>query len=270
MTHSKTANPSSFTYYMACAILIACYTAPSLAENLCSTESMLAEINRPTLASSPCVAPPKKILTEAGYQHRNLVAGSYMDVYPVVQIRLGLPESSEIYAYTPTYVDNHAPPYAGNTTFALGGKHVFLTYKQFVFSLDGYIFPPGGTSDYSSQSTGGRLNGIFHYNLEPWNITLMLSGIYQTSPYNQPNQAFTTFASDAVISYALTPLVSVYAEVYGQDKVSLTSGSGYNFDTGLIFLLDNNLTLDVEYSNRLTGVLGLFQNYIGAGGAIKL
>ncbi len=256
------------------AILLYCimlFSASSMATDTCANQdNILSLINRPTIAVSPCVVSEKHLLTEFGFEHRELVVGSYANVYPDTQFRLGLGHDSELYAYAPVYVDNHAPPFKGNTTIGVGGKHVFLEKDPIVLSIDALIYPAGGSVYYGFQTTGGRINGIANYSMDPWSLTLMLSVMYQSQPYNVPNQTFTAFGPDLVLSYSLNPDMYVFAEVYGQNKVSPTLGSAFNFDGGLAFLIRNNITLDIEASSRIYGLLGQFNNYIGFGGAVQL
>lgn len=242
----------------------------SMATDACNTDNILAVINRPTIAVSPCVVSADHLLTEGGFEHLDLVAGSYANVYPDTQIRFGLGHATEVYAYTPVYVENHASPYAGNTTFAVGGKHVFLNKDPFVLTLDAVVYPSGGSVYYGFQTTSAQINGIANYSMDPWSISLILSIMSLSQPYNLPNQTAAAFGPDLVVSYTINPKMYVYGEIYGQTKVSPNTGSGFNFDGGLAYLVRNNITVDIEASSRITGLLGQFSTYIGFGGTIQL
>lgn len=244
-----------------------------LADDFCSNQENIAYlINRPANATSPCAVAYKDFLVEGGAQHRIFSENQSIDVYPNTELRFGLPEKSEIYLYTPAYIASHANSYPnGNTTIAIGGKHQIWGKDNIVFTLDGFIVVPGGSRDYGMQTTGEHVNAIveyiFHNSLS---FTFMFSYLHLGQPASEPNLTYSAVSPNIVLSYNFTPLMTVYAEVYGQSKTSPLLGSGYNADGGLIFLITNNITLDVEVATRISGQLGQFDNYIGAGGVIRL
>lgn len=243
-----------------------------LADNFCTNQDTISYvINRPANATGPCAVAAKDILVEGGMQHRFLTGGSTADLFPIAEIRFGLPKQSELYVYTPIDVMNHAPPYNGYTTFAVGGKHEIWGNKRLVFTLDGFIAPPGGSFYYGTQAPGIHINAIMEYLInDRVSFLFMLSYLHLGQPPSEPNLTYSAVSPNAVLSYNLTPLMSVYAEIYGQNKTGPSQGSGYNMDGGLIFFITNNITLDVEIARRLVGQLGLFDNYVGAGGVIRL
>jgi len=260
---------------LGCLLPIAC-----VANDMCSAEEDISFlVNRPANAVSPCTVKKGCFLTEAGYQRRNWSTGGNADVFPLTQIRLGLPKTSEIYAYLPIYVGNHAPPFAGNTTTAIGGKHKFWGNDQLIFSVDGYLLVPGGTANYSTQTLGERLNGIVSYSINTkWNLLFMLSFFHQSGQVIQdeassvaaPYLYYTGVGPDLVLSYVFTPKMTMYAEVFGQSKVSPNLGNGFNADGGLVLSVRKNITVDIEFGTRINGQLGTLNNYVGFGGAIQL
>ena len=252
----------------------------SSANDLCSSESDISFlVNRPANAVSPCTVKKGHFLTESGYQRRHWSTGGNADVFPITQIRLGLPKTNEIYAYIPFYVGNHAHPFAGSTTTAIGGKHEFWQNNQIIFSVDGYLLLPGGTANYSTPTVGEHVNGIISYTINTqWNLLFMLSVFHQSGQSTQgqassasgPSLYYTGVGPDLVLSYVFTPKMTMYAEFFGQNKVSPNLGSGFNADAGLVLSVRKNLTVDVEFGTRLSGQLGTLNNYVGFGGAIQL
>ena len=260
--------------------LFSLFPFEAIANDACTNPAISFLVNRPANAVSPCTVSPEHFMIEGGYQRRNWTTGSYANIYPNIQLRLGLPEMTEIYTYLPIYVDNHASPFAGNTTAAVGGKHKIWGNETFIFSVDGLVILPGGTANYVTK-TGEHLNGVLSYIIDDkWSLLFMVSWYHQTQSSvpsqigNHPSlittQYFSGVGPDAVLSYVFTPKMSVYAEIFGQSKVSPTLGSGYNVNTGMIFTLRNNITFDIEFASRLSGQLGQLTNYFGAGVSIQL
>lgn len=60
---------------------------------------MLAIVNRPTIADSPCTAPNKKFILEFGYEYLNLLEGIQGQSYPFAELRYGLPANNEIFVF---------------------------------------------------------------------------------------------------------------------------------------------------------------------------
>ena len=242
------------------------------AESFCSNQDTIAFlINRPTNATSPCAVAAKDVMVEGGMQHRWLTVGSTADIFPITEVRFGLPYQSEFYVFSPNYVVNHTAPYNGNTTFALGAKHEMWGNQTLVFSLDGFVAPPGGTSNYGTQAPGIHANAIVEYLIsERSSFLFMLSYLHLGQPSSEPNRTYSAISPNAVLSFNLTPLMTVYAEFYGQSKTSPMEGPGYNIDGGLIFLVTKNITFDIEVARRIQGQLGQFENYVGTGGVIRL
>lgn len=245
-----------------------------LADDFCSNQETISfVINRPTNAISPCAVAYKNVLIEGGIQHRTFPGAQSIDLYPNIELRLGLPEKSEIYFYPPTYIASHAPPYPdGNSTVAVGGKHQMWGKKNFVFTLDGFIVPPGGSRDYGMQAMSEHVNAIIEYLInDTFTVTFMLSYLHLSQPASEPNETYSAISPNLVLAYNFSPKMSVFSEVYGQSRTSPDSTrGGYNFDGGFIFLITNNITFDVEFSSRINGELGQYNNYVGAGGVIRL
>lgn len=244
----------------------------SQANDICANPNDISFlVNRPANAVSPCTVPKGHFLPESGYQRHNWSTGSYANIFPFTQLRLGLPKDTEIYTYLPTYTGNKAYPYSGITTVSIGGKHTFWEQGPFIFTVDGMLILPGGSAQYGSQSIGEHLNGVFSYTIDSrWNFLFMLSIYNQGQPAIDNNLRYSGIGPDFVLSYLFTPKMTVYAEVFGQSKVSPILGSGFNADAGFIFSIKKNMTLDIEVGTRLSGQIGSLSTYVGAGGAIQL
>ena len=74
------------------------------------------------------------------------------------------------------------------------------------------------------------------------------------------------------LSLAYTPVekVNFFAELFGQTKTSPDDGHGIDGDIGLIYAYNKSVAFDVEFGQRLSGALGGFQNYAGAGVTVFL
>ena len=163
---------------LGCLLPIAC-----IANDMCSAEEDISFlVNRPANAVSPCTVKKGYFLTEAGYQRRNWSTGGNADVFPVTQIRLGLPKTSEIYAYLPIYVGNHAPPFAGNTTIAyslpFSGNVTIEIRNSMGETVETLVNEIQTAGDHSLKLTGGGLpQGVYTAAIRLSNNTSVVTGI---------------------------------------------------------------------------------------------
>lgn len=78
-------------------------------------------------------------------------------------------------------------------------------------------------------------------------------------------QRFNSFNPDAVLTYITKNNLEIFGEIFGQTHTGPHQGSGYNFDGGIAYLLSENMTIDAEVAQRISGNLSGFNQYIGAG-----
>lgn len=234
-------------------------------------QGFLALINRPTIAESACTVPDKHLVTELGYQYETLPLKNNLQNYPEAQLRLGLPANNEISVYLPNYVDQSPLSRKGLSPTIASFKHMINYGKNWAFSLSGLISPPSGSGVYGNQGWDGTINGVVSYNLTKNLSFTALLGISSLtlSKFAVGKKRYTSINPDGYLTLSLLDNLQLFGEVYGQSKTSPTTGSGFDYGIGLIYLLMPNLTLDIEMAERIHGLLGGYKRYVGAGLAIK-
>ncbi len=238
-----------------------------------SGNPMFSLINRPSYMDSPCTIPSSQLMVEGGYQYRNLVGQPRADasLFPSIELRFGLPKATEFFVYLPAVAASSRNTNNGTTETSLGLKHEVFFTESFITSFTAHLYPPSGSYYVGAQSPGTEVGIIMEDIItNTLSATAMLSVLYEGQSKSQENTQYTSFNPDVVISLALNPFVMFFTEVYGQSKVSPVLGSGFNINGGLIFLVAQNATFDIEASHRLSGYLNGFNAYVGVGGAIKL
>jgi hypothetical protein len=255
-------------------ILLAGIPLPVLGEvteSACGGPSALISlVNRPTIGDSSCVVPYKEAVLELGYQYVKLTSRGYQHDLPEAELRIGLPLGNEFVALLPNYIHQSLAPHSGNEATMVGIKHSLGYTQIWAAAVEALFTLPSGSADFGSKSLGTALNGIFSYNLSSqFTLTGMVGLTSQTLPRHSGGQRFTSFNPDITFSWLPKYWMEVYAEVYGQTKSAPGQGSGFNMDTGLIFLPIPTITIDFEVGQRISGVLGGFNRYVGTGMAIN-
>lgn len=231
--------------------------------NPCS--GLLALVNRPNNADSPCTIPKKHIEFEAGLQNQFLSLGNQQNA-PALEIRLGLPFDNELFALLPNYIHQTVAPHAGFTQTIVGIKHELVYSSDWIFSVEGMINLPDGSQAFGDAHFGSTFNGIFSYSLTPeWGITVMLGGSSLADAKQSGGQRYQSLNPYLVLAYAPTEHINFYGEIYGQTKTSSQQGSGINADIGLLYLMRTNWVFDMSMGQQISGTLGSFNQYIGAG-----
>ena len=224
-------------------------------------------IDRPSVADSPCVVSYKKAVLETGYEYLTVTdSQGNAQNYPEAEFRLGLPKNTEIVVVLPNNNDQTVAPLSGWGATTLGVKHEIGYNAHWIGTVESLFTLPTGSSGFGSQNWGVAVNAIIGYTINAaWNVTLMLGGSTQTASVFYGGERYSSVNPDVILTYTVMPKINLYGEVYGQSQTLLNAGSGFNFDGGLIFLPWSFLTLDMEYGQRISGSLGNFVHYVGAG-----
>ena len=246
--------------------LVAFANIPS---NPCADRTNLfAVVDRPTVGDSACVVANKNSIIELGYQYQNLQGGGYQYNAPQLEYRLGLINNYEAVFILPNYI--HQTLTSGFSTTTLGIKHQALAQKNWVLSFEGLLTPPSGSSAFGSNNLGATFNGIFSYNFtDALNLTAMGGISSQNESTFSGGQRYFSVNPDLVLSWNKDK-ISIYGELYGQSRTEFKEGSGFNADTGILYLLKKNISIDLEIGQHLSGSLGGYNHYIGTGMAILL
>jgi hypothetical protein len=243
----------------------------------CSGSSaLLAIIDRPTVATSPCVVPKGQFVVEMGFQRTHLTdpEGGTANNYPQAEVRIGLPGRNEFVLSPPSYnrqrtpasSDSPAEETSGLSAATLGFKHELGYTRYWLGAVQALFTLPSGGSAFGSRGLGVALNGVVAYALtEQIGLTLQLGISSQTDPVLAGGERFTSLVSNFVVSWQPKERLQFYGEVYGQSKTGPGKGAGYNADGGVQFLITPSWEVDLEGGVRLVGDLGGFSHYFGVG-----
>jgi len=246
--------------------------ADTIANPCGGPSALLNIIDRPTVGDSACVVPFKNAVLETGYQYQQLThsAGHEQNV-PEAEFRLGLPANNEFSILLPNYIHQSMTPHSGFSATTVGIKHEIGYNQHWLAAVEALITLPDGSAAFGSKGLGATFNGIVGYTFNPeFNLTLMLGGSTETQSSRNGGQRFTSINPDLVFTYSPTEKLDLYGEIYGQSKTGPGEGSAFNFDGGVIYLLFPSFAIDLELGQRISGNLGGFNHYIGAGMSIML
>ncbi|MFI4955155.1 MAG: transporter, partial [Gammaproteobacteria bacterium] len=220
--------------------------ADPIQEDSCS--SLFSLINRPSVADSPCAVKPGKVMVEMGFQYQSLYPGNgngHKSNFPTAQLRFGLPAGNELSVLMPNYITqhySHEETLTGSTATVIGIKHQFPISQKWTYAAEALVTPPSGNNNFGSNALGTTLNGIVNYNLtSTLSATMMLGVATQTASFNDGGQRYNSFNPDLLVSWQLKNNLQVFAEVYGQTKTGPDQHDGYNADTGIQYLLTENI-----------------------------
>ncbi len=249
----------------------------SVVSDPCSGPSaFLAILDRPTVSDSACVVPSGKVVLEMGFQHSTLrgPGGGAADSYPQTMLRAGLPGRSELVLLAPNYTrqvthpisDSTEEKLTGSSAVTLGIKHSVGYTRSWLGAVEALFTLPSGGSAFGSRGLGAAFNGIAAYSLtEQIGLSLQLGVSSQTDPVSAGGGRFTSFISNIVATWQPTTRLQFYGEIFGQSSTGPGKGAGYNADSGVQYLLAPSWEIDLEGGIRLTGDLGGYTHYFGAG-----
>lgn len=240
-------------------------------DNPCAGPSALLNIiDRPTVGDSPCVVPFKNAVLELGYQYQQLThSAGHEQNFPEAEFRLGLPANNEFVVVLPNYIHQSMAPHSGFSATTLGIKHEIGYTQHWIATVESLFTLPSGSTAFGSNGLGAVFNGIVGYTFNPkFNLTFMLGASTKTQSSHDGGQRFTSINPDLLFTYSPTEKVDLYGEIYGQSKTGPGEGSGFNFDSGVIYLPLPNFAIDAELGQRISGNLSGFNHYIGAGMAV--
>ncbi|MBA2711695.1 MAG: transporter [Tatlockia sp.] len=230
---------------------------------------MLSLTDRPTAASSPCTIPIRHAVVELGFQGDKLIEAGQAQSYPAPEFRVGLPGNNEIYALLPNYNHQTVPHASGFGPTSIGFKHIINYTDDWIFTVEGVLTPPSGSTNFGSPGLAGTLNEILAFNLnKKLSMTYQLGISTETDVETNGGQRFISINPVLILAWSPTDKLQFYGSVYGKTKTSAEEGRGFIAATGLVYLLTKNMTIDVEGGQRINGSLGGTENYYGLGTAL--
>lgn len=240
---------------------------PASSSNPCvGRDALLAVLDRPTVADSSCVVRPDHVVIEAGFAHATLYPSGSGHGWnaPEMEIRIGLPHDNELVFLPPNRVI--APGADGYTASVVGLKHEFDVSSAWQFAAESLVTLASGDPNQGSAGTGVAINGVASYSPSSTvGLSLMAGFTSDTEPSNLGGGRYTSFNPDGVVTWEFLPPWQLYLEVYGATHTGVGQGSGYDADGGIQILLSRNMEIDFEAGTRLSGDLGGYSHYVGAG-----
>ena len=194
--------------------------------------------------------------------------GGRADNYPQAVFRTGLPGRSELVLVAPNYTTQSSPDGEGAAWSAVvtGIKHSLGYNSTWQGAVEALFTLPSGSSAFGSRGLGYAVNGLAAYSLtDQTGLSLQLGVSSQTDPKDAGGERFTSFISNLVATWQPIARLQFYGEIFGQSKTGPGKGAGYNADGGVQYLLTPSWEVDVEGGVRLTGDLGDYTHYLGAG-----
>ena len=234
--------------------------------------SLLAILNRPTVADSSCVAPPGRVVLEAGYQtvDQRGPEGSGFN-FPELELSFGLPDRNELILLPPNYLDQFSGGPApsrvvGYGPTSIGFRREIVSTSLWQLAAEENVTLPSEDPNYGSDGWGSATNAIVSLGIGPhWGIAFMGGVTSDVAPANSGGRRFTSFNPDWVVTYAWDNRYQLYGEIYGQSKIGPRLGNGFDADGGFQYLITPHIEVDAELGQRISGRLGGFDNYVGVG-----
>lgn len=279
----RTPTQTALLFFVFLAVLIAtcvqvhAQEQATIVQDPCAGPSaLLAVLDRPTVSDSACVVPLGSVVMEFGFQHATLrgQGGGTADNYPQAVFRTGLPGKNEFVLLAPNYTrqvthlesDSAEEKITGTSAITLGIKHSLGYNSTWQGAVEALFTLPSGSSAFGSRGLGAAFNGIAAYSLtEQIGLALQLGVSSQTDPKDAGGERFTSFISNLVATWQPTARLQFYGEIFGQSKTASDKDAGYNADGGVQYLLTPSWEVDLEGGVRLTGDLGGYTHYFGAG-----
>ena len=229
-------------------------------------ENLIALIDRPSVAFSPCTTPNKTVIVESGYDYYQYIPTGFAHYLPQMEIRIGLPKNTEFSIFPPSYLRQFNESAAGFGVSGVGLKHLAYYDEHHLFTIQGYIIPPSGGRNFGTRSTNFLLNGIYNYNFDSGiGISTTFGLVSQSEPPVNGNATYYSVDPIALISFPVTKKLNTYLEFYSQSATAYNEGWGVSYDIGVVLLAAQNVTLDMVYGHSLSGSLNGIRRYFGGG-----
>lgn len=233
----------------------------------CRGKNMLLNlVNRPSFSDSACTVPAKKLLIEGGAQDQKIIGGGSQINLPELNLRFGLSKNTEFVSIPPNYIHQTVSPISGNTPTWMAIKHRFYTNKKWIITGEAAVSPASGSRTFGSPHLEAALIGILFHQINKklsWQVQMGLTEL--SDPAISGGNRYQSFNPNFLINYTFKDKISLYLEFFGQTKTSSTEAFGLIEGLGLVYLLNQKTTLDIEFYQRITGEILGFEHFVGAG-----
>lgn len=238
-------------------------------------DGLLAVLDRPTVADSPCVVKNGHLIAELGYQNGPVKgsSASRLAFFPQAELRYGLPANWELKLFPPNYMIQTQRGIAGGGSVdglgdtAFGVKHEFAQFGGFIFTADAKLTVPTGNRAFSSGGAQANVQGIVSYAITE---KLSISGLLGISTLtarveNGSVDRFTSVNPDIVVTYQINDKLQLYSEVFGNTVTAPGQGPNYTYQSGVQYLLTKNIEVDASGGVLLRGPAGVQSRYANFG-----
>ncbi len=236
----------------------------------CSGSSaLLAILDRPTVSDSACTVPYHQAVLEMGYQYASLTGGGSADNFPEAEWRFGLPFHNEFVFLPPNENRQHIPGASsleGFSATTIGIKHEVGYTRRWLGAVESLFTLPSGSPGFGSAGLTVALNGILSYATSAnTSVSLQLGATSQTNPVLAGGGRYASVNPDVTFTWQPRWDLQLYGEVFGQSRTGPGLGAGFDADGGVQYLVTPDWEVDLEEGTRLSGNLGGFTHYFGAG-----
>jgi hypothetical protein len=240
--------------------------------SIANPSALFSLLDRPTFSDSACSVPIRHAVLESGFLQPKLRGdgGGKAVSYPQAEVRLGLPGRNEFKILAPNYTSqrsgNPQEASSGLSAAGIGFKHELGYTDKWLGSVEAILTLPSGNRVFGSRGLGTTINGITAYSLSDHvGLSFQLGLSSLTDSVSAGGKRFTSFNQFLTATWNPSGRLQLYGEFYGQTKTAQSEGAGYNFDGGLQYLVTRWLEADLEAGVRLSGNLGAFAHFYGAG-----
>lgn len=232
----------------------------------CSDATLLDLTDRGSITNTPCTLSPQTALLELGYQYQPLLPGGVRKNFPQANIFLGLQGKNEFILGLPNYYQLSTPSVSGYGSASLGMKHEFTLPGNWGAATEVFFTPPSGSPDFGSAGLGATINGIISYTVNPqMGLVLMFGENTITEPSIVSGRRFNTFNASLVGVYKPIEKMSLFAELFSEEKTTSERAGNYNVDCGLLYMWKPSIVFDLEVGQQLSHQDDHFNRFINGG-----
>jgi hypothetical protein len=216
--------------------------------------------------TSPCVVPFKQLYLEGEHEYQLLKPYGTLQNYPQTFIRLGLPAKSEVGFLLPSYNRLTDPLLSGYTSLNVNVKKQIFQNKQWLFTVNGILIFPGGSSAFGSKEFGVSIDSIANYSIaEQWAAYFMLEVSSFTVPPLAGGGRLIQYTPDFLLSYTPKENISLFAEVFALSKTAPGQSGAGIADVGFLYMLKPHVALDFTYFYQFSNNLTIYEHDFMAG-----
>lgn len=182
------------------------------------------------------------------YEYQTFKPVGTLESYPEIEIRIGLPGSSELRFLLPNYLQLKEPSIAGTQPLLLSSKHQAYQGGNWLVSVDVELAFPGGSSEFGSSKMQGSLSGIASYAInDKWSLNTMLEWSSFTEPPILNSERYNVFSPDLSVNYSASDRVVLFSELFWQSAVGVNEPGVTVADAGFLYMINPHFEVDFTF-----------------------